>query len=69
MGSVSKAIGNAAVGAGAHIVTDAEVCCQESLLTLKLASSIVSTEQFSHSKQILIGLCPYSIGSLNTTRK
>jgi len=42
MGSVSKAIGNAATEAGAHIVTNAEVCHQESLLTLKLASFIVS---------------------------
>jgi len=43
MGSISKAIGNAAIEAGAHVVTNAEVCHQESLLTFKLASSIVST--------------------------
>lgn len=31
MGSVSKAIGNAAMEAGAHVVTDAEVCYLEYL--------------------------------------
>jgi phytoene dehydrogenase-like protein len=34
MGSISKAIASAAVAAGAHIVTDAEVHHQESLLAL-----------------------------------
>jgi len=36
MGSISKAIGNAAIEAGAHVVTNAEVSYQESLLTFKL---------------------------------
>lgn len=43
MGSISKAIGNAAIEAGAHVVTNAEVCYQESLLSFKYTSSTVSS--------------------------
>jgi len=40
MGSISKAIASAAVAAGAHVATNAEVCHhQESLLAFKLTSS------------------------------
>lgn len=35
MGSISKAIASAAVAAGAHVATNAEVCHQESLLVSK----------------------------------
>lgn len=35
MGSISKAIASAAVTAGAHVVTNVEVCHQESILVSK----------------------------------
>jgi len=53
MGSISKAIASAAVAAGAHVATNAEVCHhQESVLAFKLTSSesLHSWHQLSHSE-------------------
>lgn len=44
MGSISKAIASAAVTAGAHVVTNAEVCHQVSLLAFKFTPSIVDID-------------------------
>ncbi|XP_014509131.1 pyridine nucleotide-disulfide oxidoreductase domain-containing protein 2 [Vigna radiata var. radiata] len=59
MGSVSKAIGNAAVGAGAHIVTDAEV----SQLLIENSSTVCGVTLADgtevHSSIVLSNATPY----------